>query len=113
MLYEDAENALNAAGELTSGEPEPVDVFLFYGGHNALKEALEKHHDRLLIKITLWNISNIAAGTKNQIMALLNVEGMWDKCLEMMHNEDRILRREALMILFNILTCTEDINTKA
>jgi hypothetical protein len=46
-------------------------------------------------------------------MALLNVEGMWDKCLEMMHNEDLILRREALMILFNIMTCTEDINTKA
>lgn len=64
MVHEEALSALNAAGELTSSEePEPVDVFIFFNGLNALKESLEKHHDRELLKVTLWNLSNIAAGT--------------------------------------------------
>ena len=36
MVYEDARAALNAAGELTSGEPEPADVFIFFSGLQAL-----------------------------------------------------------------------------
>ena len=37
MVHEDALAALNAAGELTSGEPEPADVFIFFNGLQALQ----------------------------------------------------------------------------
>ena len=44
---------------------------------------------------------------------MMNVEGLWVKCLEMMKNEDQILKREALMVLTNLLTSCEDSNLKA
>ena len=44
---------------------------------------------------------------------MINVEGLWVKCLEMMRHEDLIVKREALMILTNLLTSSEDHNLKA
>ena len=88
MTHEDAFAALNAAGELTSGDPEPADVFIFFNGLQALLEALNKQTDRDLLKIALWNLSNIAAGTEQQVLAMMNCEGLWVKCLEMMRNDD-------------------------
>ena len=71
-LQEEWTPALRVAGQLSSSSnSDNVDLFLFHGGLEAVDALLVTQTPATNIKECLWVLSNIAAGTENQIQAII------------------------------------------
>lgn len=63
-----------------------------------------------IVSSVLWTLSNVAAGTYEQINALVDCEELWCKVLTLMSSPDVPVRREATLVVTNLLTTSDDAN---
>ncbi|CAI2363394.1 unnamed protein product [Moneuplotes crassus] len=65
--------------------------------------ALLSHPDKVIVKKTCWTLSNICAGTISQISCLIEL-GVIDKMIDLCHDDDHTIQREAGRAISNATT---------
>lgn len=79
-LEEENAEAIKLTGTILSVEsPETVDIFIFNDGIKALASHLHNQTSTSKIKEILWALSNISAGTNDQIRNILSNEELVTK----------------------------------
>ena len=61
-----------------------------------------------LVTAVLWTLSNIAAGTYEQINALVDCEELWAHVLTRMSSPEIPIKREATLVVTNLITSVDD-----
>jgi hypothetical protein len=110
-LSEEMTPAVRAVGNiLSSSNPENIDIFLFEGGLNALNSILVESQSIQILKEILWSCSNITAGTEQQIQIFLNHNEILTKVFLLCNSTNLALKREAIYVITNIFTTSQDQN---
>lgn len=92
---------------ITSSESsENLDLFVTGGGINFLNEILNPEQQKEIIIEILWTLSNISAGTEQQIRALLNDAELVQKLFNLMEHPIYTIRREAILVITNLISTT-------
>lgn len=108
-IEEEFSPVLKIAGNLSSSaDPQNIDVFLFHGGLSALNDLLSRDLPTKNLKELLWCLSNITAGTEEQISAVLNEQECMERVFKIMDSEIKEVAREAIYVVTNLVTTTSN-----
>lgn len=93
---------------LSTSDPSNTDLILFHGLLDSLGRLINTSLSFKNLKTLLWCLSNITAGTKNQIMEVLRNETIVQRVFVLMDYSNREIVREALYVLTNLIYSCED-----
>jgi|TARA_B110000208_G_scaffold106876_1_gene132699 hypothetical protein len=94
---------LRALGNIVTGSDSQTQAVLDAGAIPAFCSVLN-HPKQVVRKETCWALSNVAAGTKEQVEALISVPGMMGEVVRIMGEGAYQVAKEACWILTNICT---------
>ena len=107
-LIEEHTPALRAIGNiLTSDNQENIDLFIFHQGLQTFNKMMVVDQQLQLMKECMWGLSNITAGSENQIAAFLAEEELVNKVYMLANSTNIQIRREALFIFTNLILTTQ------
>jgi hypothetical protein len=108
-LEEENCEAIKLSGTILSVDnPETVDIFIYNGGINALASHFNDQTSIQKMKEVLWAISNISAGTNDQIRYLIKEEELISNLLKLIDCNSQSIKREVTVVFTNLFTtCTE------
>ena len=97
---------------LSSDNSENIDLVLFHQGLDPLSMFLDLNdtdeYNIKRIKEALWCLSNITAGSEDQIKSFLEHESIMEKVFRLMLSKTMEIRREATITITNLLTISEN-----
>lgn len=95
--------ALRTIGNIVSGSNEQTEAVLDAGLMSQMKGLLNSSK-RMICKEACWVLSNIAAGTHQQIGIVLKTKGIMGRVVEMAQTSEWEVRKEAIWVVSNIAT---------
>ena len=95
--------ALRTVGNFVSGNDDQTQAVIDAGLMSKMQTLLN-HPKRIIRKEACWVISNIAAGTQQQINTVLKTKGCMQQVIEMAISSEWEVRKEAIWIVSNIAT---------
>merc|ERR1712190_711777 len=95
--------ALRAVGNIVTGDDSHTQVILQGGALNHLKDLLG-HNKKSIRKEACWTISNVTAGTQDQIQEVVNA-GLIPPVIQHLQNADFDIKNEAASVISNAPSC--------
>lgn len=95
--------ALRTIGNIVSGNDDQTQAIIDAGLMSRMQHLLH-HPKRMVRKEACWVLSNIAAGTHQQIGAVIRAKGCMQRVTEMASTSEWEVRKEAIWVVSNIAT---------
>ncbi|KAL7532724.1 hypothetical protein ACHAXR_004801 [Thalassiosira sp. AJA248-18] len=99
--------ALRTVGNIVSGNDDQTQAVIEAGLMSKMQSLLN-HPKRMIRKEACWVLSNVAAGTNQQISTVLRSKGCMQRVVEMAISSEWEVRKEAIWIVSNIATGGSD-----
>jgi hypothetical protein len=101
---------LTAIADLLMSEKQ-VDNFIDCEGLVSINKLLNDGQlQQKILTTVLWTLSQVAAGSYEQIDALVDSGELWQRVLALMGAPEYPVKHEATIVLCNVLTVSEDPN---
>eukprot|EP00178_Gracilaria_changii_P007837 TRINITY_DN24422_c0_g1_i1.p1 TRINITY_DN24422_c0_g1~~TRINITY_DN24422_c0_g1_i1.p1 ORF type:complete len:114 (-),score=12.11 TRINITY_DN24422_c0_g1_i1:262-603(-) len=92
--------SIRILGNISTGSADHTNELLKYDVLTPMEKALD-HYKKVVRREACWVISNIAAGNRNQVEAILSRENMMKKILELFETDGNDVKREICYIFSN------------
>lgn len=99
-------------GNFVTGTDEQTQAVVDAGVINHMLHLLS-HSNKNIRKESCWLLSNVAAGSKEQLEAVLKATGLVERIIEIARSDRWEVRKEALWVVSNMLTTGDEFHIKS